>query len=56
MAFVGNTSVTSSAPDDLPDPGDTNGFPGPPIFSINGSTPPTAPPPILPPPGVSPFK
>jgi hypothetical protein len=55
MAFVGNTSVTSSAPDDLPTIGDTNGFPGPPIPSTNGATPPNVPMPPVPPP-VSPFK
>ncbi|MGH7437254.1 MAG: hypothetical protein ACRENE_16380 [Polyangiaceae bacterium] len=53
MAFVGNTQVTSQAPDDLPAPEDTNGFPGGPVPPVNPVTVPGF---IPPPPGQSPFK
>jgi len=56
MAFVGNTSVTSQAPDDLPAPEDTNGFPGGPVPPTPGELPGGMTMMILPPPGQSPFK
>ena len=58
MAFVGNTQVSSQAPDDLPAPEDTNGYPGGVTPPVNGSSPGGNPIMMVipPPPSTSPFK